>query len=312
MDSLIYSLNATVPVFLVMIIGYILKRVGILGDEFVKSANKFNFKVTLPALLVKDLMNADFNHVFDGKYVLFCATATTLCFVIIWICAKLFIKDKSIIGEFVQGSFRGSAAVLGSAFVLNIYGTTGMVPLMIVGSVPLFNIFSVIVLSFEAGNGEKGKIKSAFLNILKNPIILGIVAGMLLSVLEVDFPHIIDATIDNFAKMATPLALVCIGAAFEGRKAIKLIKPTIAVSIIKLILQPLIFLPVAVWLGYGGEKLIALIIMLGAPTTPSCYIMAKNMGHEGILTSGAVVLTTCMSAFTITICLFIVRSLGLV
>lgn len=312
MDSLIYSLNATVPVFLVMIIGYILRRIGIISEEFVKSANKFNFKVTLPAVLIRDLMNADFNHVFDGGYVLFCALATTGCFISIWIGAKLFMKNKSLVGEFVQASFRGSAAVLGSAFVLNIYGTTGMVPLMIVGSVPLFNIFSVIVLSLEAGTREEGRIKKAAINIIKNPILIGIVIGMGLSVLEVDFPKIIDTTIDNFAKMATPLALVCIGAAFEGKKAIKLIGPTAVSSVIKLIIQPAIFLPIACLLGYTGEKMIALIIMLGAPTTPSCYIMAKNMNHEGVLTSGTVVTTTVMSAFTITLCLFVVRALGLV
>ena len=111
---------------------------------------------------------------------------------------------------------------------------------------------------------------------------------------------------------ATPLALVCIGAAFEDKKAIKLLNPTLVMSVIKLIIQPAIFLPIAVLMGFTGEKLVALIIMLGAPTTPSCFIMAKSMGYDGVLSSGAVVLTTIMSAFTITACLFVVRTLGFV
>jgi len=312
MDSLVYSLNATVPVFLVMIVGYILKRIGILGEAFVKSANTFNFNVTLPALLLQDLMSTDFRNVFDWKYVVFCAVVTVICFTVIWAGAGLLIKNRKLIGEFVQGSFRGSAAVLGTAFVLNIYGHTGMVPLMIIGSVPLYNIFSVIVLSFESGENRNGRIKNAILGIIKNPIIISIVLGMTLSLLKVDFPKIIDTTVGNFAKMATPLALVCIGAAFEDKKAIKLLNPTLVMSVIKLIIQPAIFLPIAVLMGFTGEKLVALIIMLGAPTTPSCFIMAKSMGYDGVLSSGAVVLTTIMSAFTITACLFVVRTLGFV
>lgn len=312
MDSLIYSLNATIPVFLVMIIGYILRRMGMFSDEFINNANKFNFNVTLPALLIKDLMSTDFKAVFDLKYFFYCALVTLACILVIWGLSKIFVKDKSIVGEFVQGSYRGSAAVLGTAFAINIYGNTGMVPLMIIGSVPLYNIFAVIVLSLESKDHQKGKIKDAVIGILKNPMLISILIGLLLSIFEIKFPTIIDTTLNNFAKLASPLALVCIGAAFEGKKAIKLVKPTIVVSVIKLILQPLIFIPVAIAMGFTGAKLVALIIMLGAPTTPSCYIMAKNMGHEGVLSSGAIVLTTVMSAFTITAALFIVRFMGLV
>lgn len=161
------------------------------------------------------------------KYVLFCALASTACFWVIWGATKFFVKDKSIRGAFVQSSFRSSAAVMGLAFIENIYGSSAMGPLMIIGAVPLYNIFSVIVLTFEAnedGEGEEavhgGRIKKAFLNILKNPIILGIAFGMVAALLSLDFPTMVDKTIDNVAKMATPLALIALGAGFEGRKAL--------------------------------------------------------------------------------------------
>ena len=133
MSNLIYSLNATVPVFLVIVVGYVLKRIGWITPEFIKVANKINFKVTLPCLLVQDLMNTDFRQEFDGKYILYCMIVTSLCFFATWALAKAFLKDKTLVPELVQGSFRGSAAVLGTAFVLNMYGDTGMVPLMIIG-----------------------------------------------------------------------------------------------------------------------------------------------------------------------------------
>lgn len=319
MSNFLFSLNVTLPIFLVMVLGYVLKQMGMLNDNFVTVANKFNFKVTLPFMLFRDISSVDIRQVFDGKYVLFCALASTACFWLIWGLAKLFVKDSSIRGAFVQGSFRSSAAVMGLAFIQNIYGESAMGPLMIIGAVPLYNIFSVIVLTFEAqpeegaeGKRDMGKIREACINIIKNPIIISILLGLVVALLGIDFPVLIDSTINNVAKMATPLALVALGAGFEGRKALAKIGPTMAAAFIKLIAQPALLLPLAAWMGFTGEKMIGILIMLASPTTPSCYIMAKNMKNDGVLTASIVVTTTLLGAFTLTAWIFILRSLGLI
>lgn len=90
MDSFIFSLNATIPIFIVIVIGYVLKQIGMLNDEFLSITNKFNFRVTLPALLFLDLAKTDFAHSFNGKYVLFCFFATLCSIVLIWGLAKCF------------------------------------------------------------------------------------------------------------------------------------------------------------------------------------------------------------------------------
>lgn len=313
MDSFIYSLNATVPVFLVILIGYFLKRIHMLDSAFVKTANKFNFKVTLPALLFVDLSTTDILANFDVKYVLYCALVTLASIAVLWIAAKFFIKDKSIIGEFVQAGYRSSAAVLGVAFIQNIYGSSGMAPVMIIGCVPLFNIFAVLILTFEnGGDSHKGSIKNALLNIAKNPIIIGILLGLAASVIKLNLPNIVDKALDMIAKISTPLALIAIGAGFEGKAAIEKIKPTAVVSFVKLIVLPAVFLPVAIALGFRNQELIAIIIMLGSPTTPSAYIMSKNMGHEGVLSSSAIVSTTFISSLTLTFWIFIARYMGFI
>ena len=327
MENFIYSINVTFPIFLVMVIGYFLKQIGMLNDNFVTVANRFNFKVTLPFMLFRDIAGVDIRAVFDLKYVLFCALVSTACFWLIWGVVKLFLKDQTMRGAFVQASFRSSAAVMGLAFIQNIYGTSAMGPLMIVSAVPLYNIFSVIVLTFEGENASgvdgKQKIKEACIGIAKNPIILGILAGLIVGLLGIEFPTIINKTVNSVAQMATPsssfpkqmatpLALITIGAGFEGRKALAKIKPTIAASLIKLVIQPLIFLPVAVWMGFGGEKMIAILIMLASPTTPSCYIMAKSMNNDGVLTASVIVTTTLLAAFTLTGWIFILKSVGLI
>lgn len=314
MENFIYSINVTMPIFLVMVIGYILKQIGMLNDNFVTVANKFNFKVTLPFMLFKDIAGVDIKAVFDIKYVLFCAIVSTICFWVVWGTAKLLVRDKTIRGAFVQSSFRGSAAVMGLAFIQNIYGSSAMGPLMIVSAVPLYNIFSVIVLTFEAndstGIDKKAKIRQAGTNICKNPIILSILAGLIVGLLGIQFPTLVNKTVSNVAQMATPLALITIGAGFEGRKALAKIAPTMVASMIKLVLQPLVFLPVAAWMGFSGEKMIAILIMLASPTTPSCYIMAKSMNNDEVLTASVIVTTTLMAAFTLTGWIFLLKTLG--
>lgn len=315
MEQLFFSLNATIPIFLVMIVGYVLRQIKMVDEPFIKTLNKLNYNVTLPVLVFRDIAQSDFFSVWDTKYVLFCFLVTLFCILVIWGLAGLFFKDKTLLGEFVQASYRSSAALMGIAFIQNIYGDSGMAPLMIIGTVPLYNVMAVLVLSFsgpEAKGLSKDVFKKSLLGIVTNPIILGIFAGMVTSACRIELPVILSKTVGNIASLATPLALIGLGAGFEGKKAIKLIKPTILTSTIKLVIQPLLFLPLAVCFGFRNEMLVALLVMLGAPTTPSCYIMAKNLGHHGVLTSGTVVATTFFSSITLTIALFILKSLGLI
>ena len=150
MDSFIYSINATVPIFLVMIIGWFIKQIGLIDDHFANVANRYVFKVALPALLFRDLSKSDFKGKFDPQFVLYCSIVTILMFSLVWIATEILMKDDTQKGAFVQGSCRSSAAILGMAFVQNMYSDTGMAPLMIVAAVPLFNIFAVVVLTFKA------------------------------------------------------------------------------------------------------------------------------------------------------------------
>ena len=321
MDSFIYSINATVPIFLVMIIGWFIKQIGLIDDHFANVANRYVFKVALPALLFRDLSKSDFKGKFDPQFVLYCSIVTILMFSLVWIATEILMKDDTQKGAFVQGSCRSSAAILGMAFVQNMYSDTGMAPLMIVAAVPLFNIFAVVVLTFKAHPadsseavkaGRGNNIKKAFVNILKNPIIIGIVLGLISSMLNMKYPAIINKTIESLAQTATPIALICIGAGFEGRKALKKIKPTIIATFIKLIGLAAVFIPVAVFIGFRNQELVAALIMLASPTTVTSYVMAKSMDNDEVLSSSIIVLTTVLSSITLTGWIFILRALGLI
>ena len=154
MSNFMFSLNATLPVFLVIVLGWFLMQKKMFNENFVDIINKFVFKVSLPVLLFKDIATTPIRDAFDPKFVIFCMVGTTIMFMGIWALTSIFMKDKSMVGAFTQASARGSAAVLGIAFVQNIYGNSGMTPLMIVSAVPLYNIYSVIILTFCANNQD--------------------------------------------------------------------------------------------------------------------------------------------------------------
>ena len=312
MENLIFSLNATLPVFLVMVAGGILGKLGFLPKEFCKASDKLTFKVTLPIMLFLDMADVDMAHDFEPKFVLFCFGATLISILVIWALARTFMRDKTIIGEFVQASYRSSAAVLGVAFIQNISGDAGMAPLMILGSVPLFNIFAVLILMIESPQEQHEAPRPAQLlyGVITNPILLGIIAGTIFSLLPVELPVIAEKTLDSLASLTTPLALLSIGASFEGPKALKKAGPTLVAALIKTVGLSAIFIPCALALGFREKELIALLIMLGSPTTPSSYVMAKNMGHEGVLTASAIAATTLLSALTLTGWIFILHGGG--
>lgn len=311
MQNLIFSLNATLPVFLVMVVGYALGQLGFLPPAFCKASDRLTFKVTLPLMLFLDMGSVDILHDFRPRFVLFCFAATLVGILTVWAVAKRFLKDKTLVGEFVQAGYRSSAAVLGVAFIQNIYGTSGMAPLMILGSVPLFNIFAVIILTVESPQ-QHGKVTPSKLlyGVLTNPILDGIILGTLYSLLPFGLPTLAQKTLTSLSSLTTPLALLSIGASFEGAKAIKKLAPTLVAACCKLMVLTTIFIPIAVKLGFRDQQLIALLIMLGSPTTPSSYVMAKNMGHEGVLTASCVAATTLFSALSLTFWIFVLRSGG--
>lgn len=316
MADFIFSLNATLPIFLIMVLGWFLMRIGLFNKEFNKVADKYVFKVALPVLLFKDIATADIRSDFNLTFVLFCMITTTIMFLAIWGLSYIFIKDKTQVGAFAQASARGSAAVLGIAFINNIYGNSGMAPLMIVSAVPLYNILSVIILTFSADMGEsvdKGaNIRKACLNVIKNPIIIGIFLGLPFSILGISIPQIPLKAVTSIAQTATPVALLVVGASFEGAKAIKKLKLTSIATFIKLVLLPLIFFPFAIAFGFRGSELVAILVMLGSPTTVTCYIMAKNMGNDEVLSSSIVVMATLLSSVTLTGWIFVLKVMGLI
>ena len=316
-ENLIFSLNATMPVFLMMVLGYVLHRkTSLLNDEFADYLNTFVFKLALPVQLFKSLSQEDFHAVWDSGMVLFCF-AVSLASILLLLGLSIFLRDRSLRAEFVQAGYRGSQALLGVALLQNIYGSSvgaGPLALVLIGAVPLYNVAAVLLLTLMTPGGrlDRKTVGKALRGIITNPIILGIAAGLVWSLLRLPQPVILQRAVSSLASTATPMGLLALGACIDPKKAAGCWKPTLIASLFKLVFFVMLFLPLAVKLGYRGETLTALLIMLGAPATVSCFSMARSMGHEGVLSASAVMLTTVCSAFTFTVWLYLLKSLALI
>ena len=316
MDDLIFSLNATLPIFIMMMLGYFLRRIGLVTQEFADAANTFVFKICLPLVLFDDLYQMDIAAAWDGGFVAFCAVATLGSIALCWLVSRAFGKQPWR-GEFIQASYRSGAAFLGIAFLLSIYGEAGAAPLMVIGAVPIYNVSAVVILELmrpgKVDRGVSGElIRSTIKGIVTNPIILGIVAGVAWSLLRIPMPQVLGTAVADVGGIATPLGLIALGASFSFRRAFAVGTPSIVASAIKLVGLELVFLPIALAAGYTGQKLVAVMMMLGLPSTVSGYAMARNMGYEGAVNSSVVMLTTLLSSVTITFWLWLLKSQGLV
>ena len=305
LENLAYCLNATAPIFLLMLLGLVFRRLGFFSQAFADKLNDFVFKVGLPVMLFKDLVESDFFTVWDGPFVLFCFLAT-LGSILLTAALSLFCRERPLRGEFIQVGYRSSIALLGAAFLENLYGTAGAASLVIIGAVPLYNVAAVTVLSLTSPQ------QSGLKGIVTNPIILGIAAGLVWTLLDIPQPQILQKTVSSLSATATPLGLMALGASFDLKKALGRWKPAFAATAVKLVLLAALFLPIAVAMGVRDDKLVAALAMLASPTTVSSFVMARSMGHEGTLTASTVMLTTFFSILTLTLWLYLLRTLGLI
>ncbi len=316
LENFIFSCNAIVPIFAMIVVGYFLKQKNYIDDATVKKLNTIVFKFTLPAMLFVDVATSDIRSNFDLGFLVWIICFTFATFVVSWIIAEIFIKDKASIGAFVQGSFRGNYTILGLSVISSVLGPldTGKGVLVTTFIVPMYNILAVIVLSLRNG-GEKTEtsaIKNAFKHIVTNPLIIGIFLGFPFSLFSIEIPEMVLGSIDNLGSITMPVALICIGGNIDFKSSFKNIKPALLASAIKQILIPVTGVLIAVYgLNMRGEELVVTFIMASTPTAVSSYIMAYNMESDPDLASNIILITTVMSLFTFTLGIYLLKTFNL-
>lgn len=333
-DIFIFAVNSVLPVILLVALGYILKKTNFFTAEFLRVANKTVFRVLLPVLLFVNLAELDSFSQLKWDAVLYALAAIAILF-----CIGLFLahitSDRCQKGVMLQGVVRSNFALVGVPLAQLMAGDKGVqsAALLSAFTIPVFNVLSVIALSvyIQGEGGGKGRMAKTLRGILRNPLIIGVLAGILCVLLKPLAGHLptgvtafmgkftfVGTVLEYLAKASTPVALLVLGGQFE-KSSIKGLKKQIMLGVTgRLILAPLIGLGGAVllqkmgFLYFDNGTYAALIALFATPAAVASAIMAEEMGNDGQLAGQLVVWTTLLSAGVIFGAVAALRAWGLV
>lgn len=307
-----FSISITAPIFLVLIVGVILERVGMINDNFVSVASKIVFNVAMPALI---FINITENNTDPGGHLslmIFGVVATFFSYLFLEFIAAKVISKKSDRGIVIQGAFRSNMAIIGLAYCINAYGDAALAvaSAYLGGVMVLYNVLSVITINRSMSANKS--IKHSLIAIAKNPLILAIATAYLATQLHVTLPDIVIQAGNYFARMTLPLALLCAGASLRFEALKHELAPSLYATVGKLALMPAILTIGGYFVGFRGIELGVLFLLSSAPSASAGYIMARAMNGNAVLAANIIVLTTLLSLLSTSIGVTLLRSLQLI
>lgn len=313
MQNLIFSLTLVAPVFLIVLLGYFLKRIGIINENFVTVSSKIVFTISLPALIFLEITSIHLEEILNIGLIAFVYIGTLITFGIVWFITGFFTKDGKDKASFIQGSFRGNFAIVGLAIIVNYYGiqNLGKASLVLAFTIPLYNVLSVIALTIPLKGKEQNYSKTLF-EILKNPLIIAVITAIPFSYFGIGIPEVFKTTISYLSALALPLALVGIGGFLSFSNITRESSLTIISTILKLVIFPAAITFAAYLLDFRGIDLGIIFILFACPTAIASFIMAEAMGANSRLAGNILLLTTLLSVVTITLGLFILKEYELI
>ena len=313
MQPFVETIIIVMPVFLVIALGFLLRRLGLMDDNFLRQTNKLVYVVFLPLLLFHRIGQADFSVFFNPGLVIGSSLTIAAAFFISYGYAGLRRYPGPIKGSFSQGSFRGNLAYVGLAICMNAYGELGLTSAGILMGflVPVLNFFAIMALLLPHQRHSGGEKTNWLRQLALNPLIIASFLGLLWSFFELPLPVIIDRALDISTGVSLPLALLAIGGTFSLGQLKGDLKIAGLATLIKLALLPLIATAILLPLGVSGQDLGVGILMAATPAATATYIMAHQMKGDADLAGSIVMLSTLLSAFSYTIILLIFKSTGL-
>ena len=299
MNSFLLALNVVAPLFLLMLLGFLIRRTGMLDEHTVKQMNTVTFRILLPTMLFLNISTCDLSQDFDTGMILTAAGMSLVSAVITFLLAHLVEKDVGRRASLAQGMFRNNYILFGIPIVTAIYGAeaTGYISMLLACIIPLNNIFAVIELQMIAGKSRSaGKVIKS---VLTNPFVLASAAGFLFLFAKIQLPSAVSKAVSNVGNIANPLSLILLGACLEFHEIRDYRKDILIGVSTKLVFLPLLFLPILIAFGCRGERLITLFIAISTPAAVSSHVMAREMGGDGDLAGHLVVFGTAFSVLTI-------------
>lgn len=298
MESLKLSFEAVMPIFLLMSLGYALRGLKVAKKETFDAINKLVFKVFLPVLLFNNIYKTDIGKVLDFKFIAFIVISVIGIFIVGYFAVFFVTKDNSRRGVILQGFFRSNFAILGLPLIKYICGedSGGLAALTVAIIVPLFNVLAVIALErFRDGNIH---IMPLLKGIITNPLIIGCCTGLIFVALGIKLPAFLEEAIGDVSGIASPLAMIVLGASFTFSSIKGYVKDLIITVGVRLVILPMIMLTIAVLMEFKGEALACFMVAFGSPVAVSSFAMAQQMGGDEKLAAQIVVISSAACLLT--------------
>ena len=314
LQNMAAALNAVLPSFVIIAVGMLVRRKGLVGETALNQFNSVAFRVFLATQLFKNVYDSSVEESFDAGLAVFMLAAVLLVTLLTTLAVNRLEPLRERRGVMIQGIFRSNFVLLSLPLMQSLFGDagSGMVSLMIALVVPLFNVLAVVVLETYAGK-EKTDPKKILRGIVKNPLIDATMLSLLVKLSGLDLYRVsaIKSVLSSVAGAATPLCLFILGASFSlgGLKgAARSLWITVAG---RLVAVPVVTIAAAALLGFRGPALGVIMVCFGAPTAVSSYNMAREIGGDADLAAGIVVVTTALSCLTLFCWIVLLKTLGL-
>ncbi|MEH2934742.1 AEC family transporter [Acutalibacter sp. JLR.KK004] len=310
MESLRIALEIVLPLFLLLAVGYCIKLTGIMNETSVRQTNNMIFKVFLPLLVFFNIYKTDLTSSFDMSLLLFAVVGVLLQFIISLCLVILLEHDNARRGVMLQGMFRSNFVLFGIPISTALFGDSaaGLASILIAVIIPLYNMLAVI--SLESFNGKKPSLWKILVGILTNPLIIASAVGILFVVFHIPLPTVLYKTVSDLSIIATPLAFVILGASFSFGETGRCVRDLCITLGAKLVTYPLLFIALAILMGFRDAHLAVLLTVFGSPIAVSSFTMAQQMGGDDKLAGQLVVFSSLLSVFTMFLFIFGLKELA--
>lgn len=311
LENLIISVNVVLPLFLMMALGYVIRVTKLADKSNFDVMNRLVFRIFLPVLIFSNIYNAGTGNLFDIKLILFAVVSVIVIFSIAAAIIPLIEKDKKKVGVMIQGIFRSNFVLFGLPIAVSLFGADAAAKTSILISIviPVFNVLAVVALTVF--KGDKPDIKSILMKIVTNPLIIGSAVSIVFMLSGLRLPDVIETVVDDIGGLATPLAFIVLGGSFDFSAVKGNMKQLLICLISRLVAVPAVFIPIAVMMGFSDIQLVALMGIFTAPTAVSSFTMAQQMDCDAELAGQIVVFGCAAAIFTIFLCVFLLKQLGL-
>lgn len=311
MEHIAISFNTVAPLFLMIGTGWLVKRKRLISPAAAREANSLCFKVFMSVLMFHNIYTADLRSAFNVPLLIFCMAGILAEFFIGLLVVCRIESSPPARGAMVQAFFRANGILLGLPIAASLFGETqvGSVALILGVTVPTFNVLAVI--SLELFRGGHPNPRTILRGVLTNPLVLGAIAGFLLSLAQLRLPAVLESAVTSIARGATPLSLVLMGALMDFGRIRSSIRNLAVCTLTRLVIAPAVFLSLAAALGFRGTALCTVLILFAAPVAVNTYTMTLQMEGDADLAGGIVLVSTAFSCLTLFLWIWLLKGLAL-